>query len=540
LHTASEELHEKVAKAEQTAQSEVDKAYAPVHSATAGIKTPLAPLKAVVDVAKSQADPTSSPIFKSIINEGDSVSSTDGVLIVDGQYRPVFSGGKQILFSDPNFAEAYESQYKEPPPLVGGETDFPRLQRWYTYINSKIYGGGRLEYGTYNALKMTRDAIADSMRSITDASGDVVDPNDPSKKVSVTSLWDKARKLHTEKMEAFSDSPNEPQTNASKLLSEKTPQLSKEKAQEKRLKMIAQVGNDPTIIDIATKIDDIDNRLKKTRNEEQLRKRLPKPIPPPSLDHPDDTYRLKPEPEPFTGKPVERDEPTGPRKHDPEGKTLWAEDALKDKNEPVDYSEKKAERLKAFQKMTKEYGLRRAIYASFTSIPAAIVTALLGHPKVAALEAGVGPAVLLGSQVLANLMDKPEVAAWVEKVTPKDVAEFDKLPPEQKALFTQDMRDLADAAAKKGKPVSPALTRFLGKPVVKWGTRAAGAYAGVANANRPSLEEMKKKAADLLDQMYKSGLSPKPPDATPAPQPAAQPAYTHTYDPDTGQIVAVQ
>jgi hypothetical protein len=368
-----------------------------------------------------------------------------------------------------------------------------------------------LEYGTYNALKMTRDAIADSMRSITDASGDVVDPNDPSKKVSVTSLWDKARKLHTEKMEAFSDSPNEPQTNASKLLSEKTPQLSKEKAQEKRLKMIAQVGNDPTIIDIATKIDDIDNRLKKTRNEEQLRKRLPKPIPPPSLDHPDDTYRLKPEPEPFTGKPVERDEPTGPRKHDPEGKTLWAEDALKDKNEPVDYSEKKAERLKAFQKMTKEYGLRRAIYASFTSIPAAIVTALLGHPKVAALEAGVGPAVLLGSQVLANLMDKPEVAAWVEKVTPKDVAEFDKLPPEQKALFTQDMRDLADAAAKKGKPVSPALTRFLGKPVVKWGTRAAGAYAGVANANRPSLEEMKKKAADLLDQMYKSGLSPKPP-----------------------------
>ena len=181
LHTASEELHEKVAKAEQTAQSEVDKAYAPVHSATAGIKTPLAPLKAVVDVAKSQADPTSSPIFKSIINEGDSVSSTDGVLIVDGQYRPVFSGGKQILFSDPNFDEAYEAQYKEPPPLVGGETDFPRLQRWYTYINSKIYGGGRLEYGTYNALKMTRDAIADSMRSITDASGDVADPSDPSK-----------------------------------------------------------------------------------------------------------------------------------------------------------------------------------------------------------------------------------------------------------------------------------------------------------------------------------------------------------------------
>jgi hypothetical protein len=304
--------------------------------------------------------------------------------------------------------------------------------------------------------------------------------------------------------------------------------------------MIAQVGNDPTIIDIATKIDDIDNRLKKTRNEEQLRKRLPKPIPPPSLDHPDDTYRLKPEPEPFTGKPVERDEPTGPRKHDPEGKTLWAEDALKDKNEPVDYSEKKAERLKAFQKMTKEYGLRRAIYASFTSIPAAIVTALLGHPKVAALEAGVGPAVLLGSQVLANLMDKPEVAAWVEKVTPKDVAEFDKLPPEQKALFTQDMRDLADAAAKKGKPVSPALTRFLGKPVVKWGTRAAGAYAGVANANRPSIEEVKKQAEELQKSLHLGGFAPAPKETPPpaqGPQSSLRP--THRWDESTNSIVSV-
>ena len=56
---------------------------------------------------------------------------------------------------------------------------------------------------------------------------------------------------------------------------------------------------------------------------------------------------------------------------------------------------------------------------------------------------------LVGSHGIANLMDKPEVAAWVEKVTPKDVAEFDKLPSEQKALFTQDMRDLADAAKER-------------------------------------------------------------------------------------------
>ena len=66
---------------------------------------------------------------------------------------------------------------------------------------------------------------------------------------------------------------------------------------------------------------------------------------------------------------------------------------------------------------------------------------------------------LVGSHWLADLMDKPGVAAWVEKVTPKDVAEFDKLPPEQKALFTQDMRDLADAPQRK---VSQYLLRSQG------------------------------------------------------------------------------
>jgi len=275
------------------------------------------------------------------------------------------------------------------------------------------------------------------------------------------------------------------------------------------------------------------------KTEDELAHSLKQPIPPPSLDHPDDAYRLKPEPEPFTGKPVERDEPTGPRKHDPEGKTLWAEDALKDKEPPVDYAKMKKGGLKHFQKTVREYGLRRAMYASFTSVPAAVVTSFLGHPGVAALEATVGPSVLVGSHWLADLMDKPEVAAWVEKVTPKDVAEFDKLPPEQKALFTQDMRDLADAAAKKGKPVSPALTRFLGKPVVKWGTRAAGAYFGVANANKPSIEEVKKQAEELQKSMHLGGFAPAPKE-TPPPAPGGQSSLkiTHRFNPDTGMIEA--
>ena len=551
LDTAAKEQDQKYADAEKKANTDNDAAWDKVRSKTAGHSTDISQLQKTTEIAADQADPATSALFKRII-KGEQPTlppltrASRAIRYVDSAGNPVdpMTMGAPTLEGkvksgeikvehitetinpdDPGYGDLYEKQFGEPPPVGGGPAQFNRLQRWYSYIQDKMYSGWVSDGHLYKAYGIVRDAINDAMQDI-------------AQQANATADLDNARKLHTEKMETFHDSPNEPQTNASKSLREQTPEQVAEKARAERLKKVARY--DPTILKTAETIENIQKRLKGMKTEDQLRESLKQPIPPPSLDHPDDTYRLKPEPEPFTGKPVERDEPTGPRKHDPEGKTLWAEDALKDKNEPVDYSEKKAERLKAFQKMTKEYGLRRAIYASFTSIPAAIVTALLGHPKVAALEAGVGPAVLLGSQVLANLMDKPEVAAWVEKVTPKDVAEFDKLPYEQKALFTQDMRDLADAARNKGKPVSPALTRFLTKPAVKWGTRAAGAYAGVANANRPSIEEVKKQAEELQKSMHLGGFAPAPKE-TPPPAPGPQSSFrpTHRFDETTGNIISL-
>jgi hypothetical protein len=556
LDAAAQEKDQKYADAETEANRDNDAAWDKVRSKTAGYSKDISQLQKTTEIAAEQADPATSALFKRIIKgEQPTLPSltraSRAIRYVDSAGNPVdpMTMGAPTLEAkvksgeykvehvtetinpdDPGYGELYEKQFGEPPPVGGGPAQFARLQRWYSYIQDKMYGGGWMNDGhLYKAYMIVRDAINDAMQDI-------------ATQANATADLDNARKLHTEKMETFSDSPNEPQTVASKSSHELTPEQSNEKARAERLKKVARY--DPTILDTAAKIDATQKRLKGMDTEDQLREKLKQPIPPPSLDHPDDAYRLKPEPEPFTGKPVERDEPTGERKHDPKGKTLWAEDALKDKNAPVDYAETKGDKLKAFQKMTKEYGLRRAIYASFTSIPAAVVTALLGHPKVAALEASVGPAVLIGSQVLANLMDKPEVAAWVEKVTPKDVAEFDKLPYEQKALFTQDMRDLADAAAKKGKHVSPALTRFLNKPVVKWGTRAAGGYAGVANANKPSIEEVKKKAEELQNQMHLGGFAPAP-TSTPtptAPPPASGPQSslrpTHRWNPNTGQIEA--
>ena len=158
----------------------------------------------------------------------------------------------------------------------------------------------------------------------------------------------------------------------------------------------------------------------------------------------------------------------------------------------------------------REHGLRRATNALYYTIPTAIFSAIMDHPGYAIAELASTPAILGGSHLVANLIEKPEVVHWLSSVTDRHVAVWDKLPPEQKALFSADMKQLIEAARKKGKPVSPALTRFLTKPAVKWGTRAAGAYAGVANANRPSIEEVKKQAAELQNQMHLGGFAPAP------------------------------
>jgi len=535
LETAAKEQDQKYADAEKKANSDNDAAWDKVRSKTAGHSTDISQLQKTTEIAADQADPATSALFKRIIkgeqptlpsltrasrairyvdsagNPVDPMTMGPATLedkVKSGEYK-VEHVTETINPDDPGYGELYEKKFGEPPPVGGGPAQFNRLQRWYSYIQNKMYSGWVSDGHLYKAYGMVRDAIDDAMQDI-------------AQQANATADLDNARKLHTEKMEAFHDSPNEPQTVASKSLREQTPEQVAAKARAERLKKVARY--DPSILDTSKRIEEIQTRLKGMKTEDELRKSLPKHIPPPSLDHPIESYRLKPEPEPFTGKPVE---------HETKGKTIWQEEKLKDKTAPVDYAKIKAEELKKFQKTTREYGLKRAIYASFTSIPAAIVTAMLGKPKVALLEATVGPAVLVGSQILANLMDKPEVVAWVEKVTPKDTAEFDKLPPEQKSLFTQDMMDLADAARKKNIKVSPSLTKWLATNGVR---RAVGGYAGVTGANPPSPQELKKQADELYKKIY--GTEPPHPTEEPqtiGPQSSTQ-GHTHIFNPSTGQI----
>jgi hypothetical protein len=327
-------------------------------------------------------------------------------------------------------------------------------------------------------------------------------------------------------MEAFSDSPNEPPTVASKAQSKSTPKFVEEKSQAERLKKIAQAGNDPSIVDHAENIEKIKKRLKMTKDEEQLRARLPRSIPPPSLDHPEETYRLKPEPEPFTGRPTERDEPTGERKHDESGKTVWAEDKLKDRIKPVSISEDDASKIAKSADEFRKMGIRRALFAGLTGLAFSATTFFNGvgmeHSALGGL--GAAGAVLMGSDWIANLLDRPDFVKWMSKVTPAKIEEFNKLPPEQKALFTEDMRKIADGARKKGIKVSPDLDQWL--MMDKERSIGEGRIAGASAAGASQ-----KKRNDLVDEWNKA----HPDKQVTLPQPSTSPSSTEAPQTMGGQ-----
>jgi hypothetical protein len=135
-----------------------------------------------------------------------------------------------------------------------------------------------------------------------------------------------------------------------------------------------------------------------------------------------------------------------------------------------------------------------------------------------------GYAVLTGVNALADLVKRPDVTAWLSKVTPKDTAVWEKLPPDQKALFSDDMAKLFQAAKSKGIHVSPALTAFV--------------VGTVASQSKDDPKGLKKQYDDLQNSFHKAGMAQQPaqPQAPPGPQSSVK--VTHRFNSQTGQIEA--
>jgi hypothetical protein len=338
---------------------------------------------------------------------------------------------------------------------------------------------------------------------------------------------DEARQATREYQEAFGRPRNTPKNQAELRKQKANPEQFKEENEQERVDSAKK--HDLTLAADYAKVKAHREEVKKLQTEDQLRKAQRQIPPPPTVDDLREGYRLKPVPTPLEPKvklPERTAPPDRPEPVKPETKTISPQDIEADKYQNI---KKQASELRRM-------GLRRAMYATMTGLPFAVVelfkgaSAGAGEAAIGGLAAGA--TVFIGSHMLANLVERPDVATWLSKVTDKDVAQWEKLPPEQNALFTEDMKQLSEAAKEKGITVSPSLTGFL-------------AGAGLASQNQKKnspLDDVKAKAAELQDTMHKSGLAPKP-STTPVAQETTGPqSYlkpTHIFNATKGIIEAV-
>jgi hypothetical protein len=282
------------------------------------------------------------------------------------------------------------------------------------------------------------------------------------------------------------------------------PEEYKRQQEEERLAGAAKLS--PDLVDAYRKVKARRDALAAMDDEDALRKKIEQIPPPPSVGDLRSGYNLKPYPtyEPPTVDDLRDGYRLNARPELPEAggatQSVKEQDRVSPGPEPEpvqpevktispkDYESHKVENIKKQARELRKTGLRRALYATLTSIPVAIVEgfrglgagAMAGEAAVAGLVAGA--TVLAGSHIIANLVARPEVIAWLSKITDRDVAMWQKLPPEQRALFTDDMKALVKGADKQKVPVSGALRAFA---------------SGTAASQQPSLKDLKKRAEEL-------------------------------------------
>lgn len=420
----SGEFEQDVNTAKEEAQADNTEKWNAVRAKTKDAREDISGIQETAKHAQKLADPATSSLFSSIIGDDAATGTTDeqGRPIVGGAVRKVMSGGREFPPSDPHYADMYEALYGEPLPIQGADgqgATFDRLQRWYGFVNNKLYGGGRLEGGTYQALKMVRNSLNEAMGNLAEKTG-------------ATKDLQKARESHTQLMETFSDSPNEPQTNASTALRETTGEYQKEQARQKRLGMLGRYN------------ESLPAKAERIRSLQRTLSELP------SQQQTATTNKPEPEAPDLKAKPK-----MGQLKEAP---TQKRELEMKAEPEAPVIQHEIREKLEG---NLKKYG----------KVGVGIMRLVLGAGAVGAGHGGVGSMaerLIIGQgamSVLSHALRSDSVMEWLSREpAPETQKAIDALPPQDAAKLRQAITSLAieDAKSGKGSKVSSASARFLG------------------------------------------------------------------------------
>lgn len=280
-----------------------------------------------------------------------------------------------------------------------------------------------------------------------------------SKSVGADVELKKARDLHGPYVDTFRNSPNEPQTVASKSLAETNPEFAKEASAQRRLAM--QARYDETIPERAAKIKSLTATIEGLPSQAQTAAAsAAQPPQPPAFKSYPPPSALPQYGEPRTNKPIEV----------PEVSIQQAREDLIRKNAAKwnDISQYKIRRLFT--------GALGALFGDHVG----------GHYGGAAGFA----AAEMAPNMVANFALKPEVIEWLSKPTAEDIQTISKIPHLDRIKITDEIARQAIQAKRIGKQfkIAPAVAGLLG----------AAHMAQINNTQPQSPADLKKKASAVV------------------------------------------
>jgi hypothetical protein len=309
-----------------------------------------------------------------------------------------------------------------------------------------------------NAIGKVLDKLRDTEMQVSRQAdiakyGDKEVPKEGSAEAQLADARDYSRPYY----DAFVKSPDEfyKSKAAGQMLKEQTPEELKRQAQQARLDRIA--AYDPKIAVIARQLDNLSEALERPEFRKKLNVRkglreLPvKPTPPSKM-------RTG-----VTSKPLQEFKPEETPKVEvaPAKRTAPPDRPIEKTISLKDLKDSRIAKIYDAAEYQRRHGIARFTNALYYTTLLAGFSIAEGRPGFAAVEMGSAPMILAGSHAIAGLMERPSFINWITKITPEDVAAWEKLPPSQKALFTENLKAATDAAEKKGITVSPLVKSFV-------------------------------------------------------------------------------
>jgi hypothetical protein len=453
------------------------------------VKNATANMTSTVDVIKAQEasmNPQAVTQFREILRE----SSPDEDALTGVERRD--------QFSQQAFKESYDKLNPDQKAVIDKDVAERGLdltdQGLKEVPASRLHGWkSQLE----RAVRTTQDgtiryAIGQVLDQLRKTEGDVSASVGP----DAVKQLSKARAITGPYFDAFFKSPDELPRAAGQSLREQNPEYVKEKGAQQRLERIAKYN--PEVGTASKLVANLTQGLEDIAREKNIGKRSELPIKPDTAPVPTVTPAGQFQPKEFNPTPGAKNTVVPDRP--PE------EIAAEKRLSPEDYKKWKAENVAKTSQRIRDLAISRAMYAGMTAIPVSIASFALGHPGAAALEISTPFAVVEFSNAVANLLEKPGVVEYLSRITDKDVAAFEKLPPKQKALFKEDMSALTKEAKKQGVTISPVFDKFLKTATV----------AGSTTERKKKLtpQELLQQAHNNLQSgFYQSGFGGIPPNA---------------------------